>query len=105
MPVKEIAGTQVQVDSEGFLTNPEQWSRDIARVLAAEEGIGELTDGHWKVIEFARSDYQEKGEPPTIRRMTKVGGVPTKDLYALFPSGPAKKAAKISGLSKPQGCV
>jgi tRNA 2-thiouridine synthesizing protein E len=105
MPVREIAGTQVDVDDEGFLTDPEQWNEDIARVLAAEEGIAELGEGHWKVINFMRDDFKEKGQPPTIRRMNKVGGIATKDLYEWFPNGPAKKAAKISGLGKPQGCV
>ena len=105
MPVKEIAGNQVEVDDEGFMTNPDQWNEDIAKVLAAEEGIPELTDGHWKVINFVRSDYSEKGQVPTIRRMKKVGNIPTKHLYELFPNGPAKKAARVSGLSKPQGCV
>ena len=105
MPVKEIAGAQVEVDDEGFMTNPDQWTKEIAAELAMEEGIEELTDGHWKVIEFMRKDFKEKGTVPTIRRINKVGGVPTKELYALFPNGPAKKAAKIAGLSKPQGCV
>ncbi len=105
MPVKEIAGVQVEVDDEGFMTNPDQWTKEIAAELAKEEGIEELTDGHWKVIEFMRKDFKEKGTVPTIRRINKVGGVPTKELYTLFPNGPAKKAAKIAGLSKPQGCV
>ncbi len=105
MPVKEIAGKQVEVDDEGFMTNPDQWNEEIAKVLAAEEGIPELTDGHWKVINFVRSDYSEKGQVPTIRRMKKVGNIATKELYELFPNGPAKKAARVSGLSKPQGCV
>lgn len=105
MPVKEIAGVQVDLDDEGFMTNPDQWTEEIAKALAAEEGISELTEGHWKVINFVRSDFKEKGQVPTIRRMKKVGNIPTKDLYELFPDGPAKKAAKVSGLGKPQGCV
>lgn len=105
MPVNEIAGVQVDVDDDGFLTNPDQWTEDIAKVLAAEEGVPELTEAHWKVINFIRSDYKEKGQIPTIRRMKKVGNIPTKELYELFPDGPAKKAARVSGLSKPQGCV
>ena len=105
MAVKEIANVQVDVDDEGFMTNPDQWNKDIANALAKEEGIDELTDGHWKVVEFMRKDYQEKGVPPTLRRINKVGGVPTKEIYTLFPGGPAKKAAKIAGLSKPKGCV
>jgi dissimilatory sulfite reductase related protein len=105
MPVREIAGVQVDFDDEGFMTNPDQWTEDIAKVLAAEEGISELTDGHMKVVAFVRADFKEKGAAPTIRRMNKVGGISTKDLYAWFPQGPAKKASKISGLGKPQGCV
>jgi len=105
MPVKEIAGVQVNLDDEGFMTNPDQWTEEVAKALAAEEGISELTDDHWKVINFVRSDFQEKGQVPTIRRMKKVGNIPTKELYELFPDGPAKKAAKVSGLGKPQGCV
>jgi len=105
MPVREIAGVQVDVDDEGFMTNPDQWNEEIARVLAAEEGIAELTPGHLQVIKFMRDDFKEKGQPPTIRRMNKVGGIATKDLYEWFPKGPAKKAARISGLGKPQGCV
>ncbi len=105
MPVKEIAGVQVDLNDEGFMTNPDQWTEEIAVELAKEEDIQELTDGHWKIIKFMRSDYKEKGQAPTVRRMNKVGGIPTKELYDLFPKGPAKKAAKISGLGKPQGCV
>ena len=105
MPEKSIAGYNVQVDEEGFMTNPDEWNEDIAREIAKEEGIPELTDRHWDAINFIRKDFKEKGAPPTIRRMNKVGGVPTKEMYSLFPDGPAKKAAKISGLGKPQGCV
>ncbi|MBD3376767.1 TusE/DsrC/DsvC family sulfur relay protein [candidate division KSB1 bacterium] len=105
MSSKEIAGRQINVDNEGFLTDPEQWDKEIANQLAAEEGIPELKEDHWKVIEFMRKDYKENAQIPTIRRMKKVGGIDTKMLYELFPKGPAKKAARISGLSKPQGCV
>lgn len=105
MAVREIAGKTVEFDEEGFMVNPEDWSEEIAKVLAKEVGINELNDEHWKVIKFSRTDFQEKGEPPTLRRITKVGGVPTKSLYKLFPKGPAKKVAKISGLGKPTGCI
>ncbi len=104
MSVKEINGRTVEVDAEGFMVNPDDWNKDIAVALAKEIGI-ELTDRHWKVIEFCRSDFQAQGTPPTLRRITKVGGVPTKELYKLFPKGPAKKVAKISGLGKPTGCI
>ena len=105
MSDKTIAGKTVQVDAEGFLVNPEDWNEEMAPELAKEFEINELTDAHWKVINFMRSDFKEKGQIPSIRRMKNAGGIPTKDLYDMFPDGPAKKAAKISGLGKPQGCI
>jgi TusE/DsrC/DsvC family sulfur relay protein len=105
MPSREIAGKKIEVDAEGFLTNPNDWTKEIAEVIAREEGINPLTDRHWKVIEFCRADSKAKGESPTLRRITKEGGVDTKALYALFPKGPAKKVARISGLGKPTGCI
>ena len=105
MPNKTLAGKTVEIDSEGFLLNHEDWTEEIAAVLAKEEGIDELTEDHWKVIRFIREDYKETGQIPTIRRMKNAGGIPTAELYQLFPQGPAKKSAKIAGFGKPQGCV
>jgi tRNA 2-thiouridine synthesizing protein E len=105
MSTREIAGTTVEIDEEGFLVNPNDWTKDIAAELAKEIGIEELTEGHWKVIEFSRADFAEKGEAPTLRRITKAGGVPTKELYKLFPKGPAKKSGPGIRLGKPTGCI
>jgi len=105
MSVREIAGKTVEFDEEGFMVNPDDWTKEIAEVLASEIGIDQLNEEHWKVIDFSRSDFKEHGEPPTLRRITKAGGVPTKSLYKLFPKGPAKKVARISGLGKPTGCI
>jgi len=105
MPTKTFAGKDVEVDNEGFLVNPEEWTEDMAPELAREEGIAELTEAHWKVIRFIRDDYKATGQIPTVRRMKNAGGIPTADLYQLFPQGPAKKSAKIAGFGKPQGCV
>ncbi len=101
---KELSGTTVDVDAEGYLTDPGQWTKEVAVELAKEEGI-ELNDRHWKVIDFIRKDGAENGTAPNVRRITKIGGVPTKELYELFPGGPAKKAAKVSGYGKPHGCL
>ncbi len=104
MPLKNINNVTIDVNEEGYMTNRAQWSREIAAALAQEEGIT-LTDAHWKVLEFIEKDFAEKGVVPGMRRMNKVGNIPTKDLYALFPDGPIKKAAKISGFPKPASCV
>jgi tRNA 2-thiouridine synthesizing protein E len=95
----------VELDAEGFMTDPSQWTPEIAAELAKAEGIAELTPAHWKVIDFCREDAKETGDAPTLRRISKQAGVSTKELFKLFPKGPAKKVAKISGLGKPKGCV
>jgi tRNA 2-thiouridine synthesizing protein E len=104
MPVTTISGRQVHVDPEGFLTEYAEWDDDLGRALAAQIGI-ELTDEHWKAIRFLREDYAGRGETATIRRVSVVGGIPTKRLFELFPKKPAKKMAYVAGLPKPHGCV
>lgn len=101
----ELLGRTFALDKDGHLAQPRDWSRAIARELASKEGIGELTEQHWTVIDFMRSVYQREGASPSIRRITKESGVDTKSLYQLFPDGPGKKAAKIAGLPKPKSCV
>ena len=105
MSTKEFAGKTIQVNEEGFMTDPTEWDKDIAVGIASEEGIAELTEEHWTVINYCREVGVDSGVSPTLRNITKGAGVPTKQLFGLFPKGPAKKVAKISGLGKPEGCV
>ena len=105
MASKEIAGKTVEVNEEGFLVNPGEWTKEIAVELAKEEGIAELTEAHWKVINFSRESAGSTGASLTLRAITSGSGVSTKELFSLFPKGPAKKVAKIAGLGKPEGCV
>jgi len=104
MPTTTISGHPIQVDAEGFMTDPMEWSEPLAEALAALIGIT-LTDEHWKAIRFARQDFADQGESPTLRRTSVVGGIPTKTLFQLFPQKPAKKLAYVAGLPKPRGCV
>ena len=104
MPVTSIAGRDIHVDDEGFLTAYDEWDPDLAKQLAAQIGI-DLTDSHFKAIDFLRADYATQGETATLRRVSTLGGIPTKELFALFPKKPAKKMAYIAGLPKPHGCV
>ena len=104
MTTKEIAGKEIEFDDDGYMADYKQWDKDVAESLATGIGI-DLTERHWQVIEFCRSDYVDQGDAPTLRRITKVGGVPTKELYKLFPKGPAKKVAYVAGLQKPSGCI
>jgi tRNA 2-thiouridine synthesizing protein E len=100
-----IAGREVQVNDEGFMTVYDEWSEELGAELASMIGIDEMTDAHWKAIRFLRADFADRQETATLRRVTKVGGIPTKELFALFPKKPAKKMAYIAGLPKPKGCV
>ena len=97
--------TPIERDAEGFLVHPEEWTEAMAGAIARENGIDELTDRHWLVIRFMRSTYLETGNAPSIRTLGKASGVPIKELYQLFPKGPAKLAAKIAGIPKPRGCI
>ena len=105
MATRVIAGKEVQVNDEGFMTDPTEWNKDIAAAIAAEEGIPELTADHWKVIDWLATGRHRTGKSPTLRQITTGTGVNTKQLFALFPKGPAKKVARIAGLGKPEGCV
>ena len=100
-----IAEAPVDVDAEGFLTDPAQWNDEIAEAIARDAGIAELTPRHWQVVRFMRERYLTTGTAPTIRALGKESGVPVKELYELFPKGPAKLAAKIGGIPKPKGCI
>jgi tRNA 2-thiouridine synthesizing protein E len=105
MPVATIHGLPVEVNDEGFFEHSEQWTEEMAPELARAEGIEELTDRHWKVIRFMRAEFLANGTGPTVRVLGKTSEVSVKELYELFPKGPAKTAAKIAGIPKPRGCI
>lgn len=102
--LREYDGHQVTVNEEGFMTDAGQWTPEIGEAIAKEIGLT-LTPDHWKVITFCREDAAREGQPPGLRRISKLSGVGTKELYALFPKGPGKLAAQVAGLPKPHGCV
>jgi tRNA 2-thiouridine synthesizing protein E len=105
MTTLEVQAITVERDAEGFLVDPSQWTREIAEQIARESGIPELTPRHWQVVEFMRERYLATGTAPSIRSLGKESGVSIKELYQLFPKGPAKLAAKIGGIPKPRGCI
>jgi tRNA 2-thiouridine synthesizing protein E len=105
VPTTTLAAVDVELNEEGFFVHPHQWTEAMAPDLARREGIEELTDTHWQVIRFMRAEYQAKGTGPTVRVLGKTSGVSIKELYQLFPKGPAKTAAKIAGIPKPRGCI
>lgn len=95
----------VEINEEGYMTDPNAWTPEIGKLLAQQEGIEELTEAHWEVINFCRDRATENRASPTLRQITSGTDISTKELFQLFPKGPAKKVSKISGLGKPEGCI
>ena len=102
----EINGKTLELNEEGFLDDPSQWDDDVALHLAkSQEGLDDLSDDHWAVVNFIRNHYRETNLAPMVRSICKTTGLPLRRIYELFPSGPAKGACKVAGLPKPDGCV
>lgn len=104
MTTTMIAGAPLDVDAEGYLQKPEQWTREVGEQIARDLGIT-MTDRHWKVCDYMRQKYLGTGSAPSIRTLGKESGVDIKELYQLFPKGPAKLASRIAGIPKPHGCI
>ena len=98
-------GCEVEVDEDGFIQQPELWNEELALALAQTDGVTAMTDSHWKVVRYIRGYYQEFEIAPMIRKLCKETGFTLREMYELFPSGPAKGACKVAGLPKPTGCV
>jgi TusE/DsrC/DsvC family sulfur relay protein len=106
MPVVEFHGRTVELNEEGFLAHPEEWNEEIALLLAKDqENLDSLSAEHWAVIRFIRQYYEEKKLAPMVRSICKTTNLQLRQIYELFPSGPAKGACKLAGLPKPDGCV
>jgi len=100
-----VEGRTYEVDEDGFLQEPERWNEEVAKDFASTEAITVLTDEHWKVINYIRNYYIKFESAPPIRQLCKETGHKLKEIYELFPSGPAKGACKLAGLPKAAGCV
>ena len=105
MATFEHGDIKIEVDEDGFMENPEEWNEAIAVALATTEGVDDMTEEHWKLVNYLREYYLKFGIAPMIRKLCKETGFPLKKVYELFPSGPAKGACKVAGLAKPTGCV
>jgi TusE/DsrC/DsvC family sulfur relay protein len=101
----KVGDTVLETDEDGFIQEPEKWNQDVAAALAQTEGVDDLTEEHWKVVNYLREYYMEYGVAPMIRKLCKATDCKLNRIYELFPSGPAKGACKVAGLPKPTGCV
>lgn len=101
----KVGDTSLDLDEDGFIQQPEKWDAKVALALAETEGVKELTEKHWKLVNYLRDYYLKFGVAPMIRKVCKETGFKLNEIYELFPSGPAKGACKVAGLPKPTGCV
>ncbi|MBE0646170.1 MAG: TusE/DsrC/DsvC family sulfur relay protein [Bacteroidales bacterium] len=105
MPTMEIDGRHFEVDGDGFLTNPHIWNDDVAQLFARYDGIESMNDKHWAIVRIIRRNFEDKGMAPMIRTICQETGVKLREIYDLFPLGPARGACRVAGLPKPDGCV
>ncbi len=101
----EIDGHAITFDKEGFLTDPAIWNERVAAAIALEEGVAEMSDKHWGIVNFIRNYWKEHDLAPPVRLICQEVGVSVREIYKLFSSGPARGACRIAGLPKPDGCV
>ena len=105
MPKVTLGGQEIEIDEDGFIQEPDKWSKEVAEDLAKTEGAYPMSEDHWKIINYLRDNYMKFGSAPPVRMLTKETKLDLKTVYKLFPNGPAKGACKIAGIPKPTGCV
>ena len=105
MPEIEMEGRKFEVDEEGFLVSPSDWDDELAALLARADGIEDMSDKHWLVVRYIREYYLEHDLAPMIRKLCQNTGLRLREIYELFPLGPARGACKVAGLPRPDGCV
>ena len=100
---KTIAGKNITVNEEGYLTDFSQWDEQVGEALATEANIN-LSPRHWEVLKYLQKEQQSQ-VALSIRRVGKSGVVDIKEFYQLFPTAPLKTATKIAGIPKPASCI
>jgi len=105
MAILEIEGKTFEVDGDGFLSEPGSWNEEVAKLFAKHDGIAEMNEKHWAIVKLIRSTWEEKAMAPMVRTLCQETGVKLREIYELFPLGPARGACRVAGLPKPDGCV
>lgn len=105
MATIELEKMVLEVDGDGFLLQPEIWNENIAQQIAKIDGIEDMNEKHWAIVKIIRKNWEEKGMAPMVRTICQEAGVRLREIYELFPLGPARGACRVAGLPKPDGCV
>lgn len=105
MAILEIEGRTFDVDGDGFLSDPYIWDEDVASLIAKSDGIDNMNEKHWSIVNIIRKHWEERGMAPMVRTICQESGIRLREIYELFPLGPARGACRVAGLPKPDGCV
>ncbi len=105
MAANENEVIKLEFDGDGFLTDPSIWNEEVARMIAKEDGIEEMNEKHWAIVKIIRANWEEKGMAPMVRTICQETKIRLREIYELFPLGPARGACRVAGLPKPEGCV
>jgi len=105
MSANENEGIKLEFDGDGFLTDPTIWNDEVAIMIAKEDGIEEMNEKHWAIVKIIRANWEEKGMAPMVRTICQETKIRLREIYELFPLGPARGACRVAGLPKPDGCV
>ncbi|RLD58645.1 MAG: sulfurtransferase TusE [Bacteroidetes bacterium] len=105
MATIEIEGRTFEVDGDGFLSDPTIWDEEVATLIAKYDGIEEMSEKHWAIVNIIRKNWEEKGMAPMVRTICQEADIRLREVYELFPLGPARGACRVAGLPKPDGCV
>lgn len=101
----EVGGKEVNFDNDGFMVDPKLWNDEVANAIASDEGIDEMTDQHWAIVNFIRDYWKKNDLAPPVRLICQELNLGVREIYKLFTSGPARGACRVAGLPKPDGCV
>ena len=100
-----LGGIEIEVDEDGFIQEPEKWTKEIAEDLAKEESASPMSEDAWKLVNFLRDYYLNYEIAPPVRILVRKTGFSLEYMYKMFPKGPAAGACKVAGLPKPTGCI
>ena len=101
----QVGEKSVELDKDGFMLEPGLWDEEVAAAIARDEGIEEIGEKHWAIVNFIREYWKEHDLAPPVRLLCKESDVSVREIYKLFTSGPARGACRVAGLPKPDGCV
>ncbi len=99
------------LDTDGFLADWSTWNEEVAASLASTAGL-ELDSCRLEVVLVLREYFRKHGHSPAMRAMVSVvrrelGADKGRsgDFLQLFPESPARGAARIAGLPRPEHCL